>query len=114
MCRFLIISINDGRSFEDFDWFSNTSKLTDMMTTLKTFYEEAHETALEIIREFCNENSTLEEIKNILYQNMGYIPYNEPEFVAYNLLMIHNKTYEFYRDITVLNHEELEYVLNSK
>jgi len=32
MCRFLIIAINDGRSYENYDWFSNTSLLTDMMT----------------------------------------------------------------------------------
>lgn len=101
MCRFLIISINDGREFDNYSEFFNTNLLTDMLTSLKDFYEESHSLAEEIIEEQCTEDSTLEEVKSILYKEMQYIPYNEPEFAAYNLLMIHDKSYEFYRDLTV-------------
>lgn len=45
---------------------------------------------------------------------MQYIPYNEAEFAAYNLIMIHNKPYEFYRDLTIYYQDEFEFILNSK
>lgn len=45
MCRFLIIAINDGRGYENYDEFSNTSLLTDILTSLKEYYMESHAVA---------------------------------------------------------------------
>lgn len=88
MTRFHIMAINEGRDaeLERFDEKTNTDRLSDTLTCLRENYETCRCKAMKFIFENQDQGLDLRSKINTIQEDF-YISPNEPEFLAYDILI---------------------------